>query len=82
MREFNCGSALNSQHLALGASHMNDHNQQRAVRYRRIALAEPDKAKAALLFRISDEAEQGILCTVDRTSKQFTADTNNAASSN
>jgi hypothetical protein len=50
---------------------MVDKNQQRAVRYRRIALAEPDKAKAALLFRIADEAEQGILCTVDRAPKQL-----------
>jgi hypothetical protein len=50
---------------------MIDKNQQRAVRYRRIALAEPDKAKAALLLRIADEAEQGILCTVDRTPKQL-----------
>ncbi len=53
---------------------MIDKNQQRAVRYRRIALAELDKAKAALLFRIADEAERGILCTVDRTTKVVTAD--------
>ena len=55
---------------------MIDKNQQRAVRYRRIALAEPDKAKAALLLRIADEAEQGILCTVDRTPKQLAPNTN------
>ena len=41
-----------------------DHD--RAVRYRRLALAEPDKAKAALLQKIADEAERGVLCTVDR----------------
>jgi hypothetical protein len=52
---------------------MNDKNQQRAVRYRRLALAEPDKAKAELLIKIADEAEQGVLCTVDRTPKQVAA---------
>jgi len=40
-----------------------DHD--RAVRYRRLALAEPDKAKAAFLQKIADEAERGVLCTVD-----------------
>jgi len=43
---------------------MNNHD--RAVRYRRLALAEPDKNKAALLQKIADEAERGVLCTVDR----------------
>jgi hypothetical protein len=43
---------------------MNDHD--RAVRYRRLALGEPDKAKGALLQKIADEAERGVLCTVDR----------------
>jgi hypothetical protein len=38
-------------------------NHARAVRYRRLALAEPDKAKAALLNRLADEAESGTLCT-------------------
>jgi hypothetical protein len=37
------------------------------VRYRRLALAEPDKAKAAVLYQIADEAERDVLCTVDRT---------------
>jgi hypothetical protein len=41
-------------------------NQDRALRYRRLALAEPDKAKAALLQKIADEAERGVLCTPDR----------------
>ena len=40
-------------------------DRYRAVRYRRLALAEPDKAKAALLQKIADEAERGVLCTVD-----------------
>jgi hypothetical protein len=53
---------------------MADKNQQRAVRYRGLALAEPDKAKAALLFKIADEAERGVLCTVDRTFKPIDAD--------
>lgn len=45
---------------------MSDKNHERAVRYRRLALAEPDKAKAALLQKIADEAERGVLCTVDQ----------------
>ena len=45
---------------------MSDKNHDRAVRYRRLAFAEPDKAKAALLQKIADEAERGVLCTVDR----------------
>jgi hypothetical protein len=45
---------------------MNDKNHDRAVRYRRLALAEPDRAKAALLQKIADEAERGVLCTVDK----------------
>jgi hypothetical protein len=44
---------------------MNEKNQQRAVRYQRLAPAEMDKAKAALLFKIADEAERGVLCTGD-----------------
>lgn len=43
---------------------MNNHD--RAIRYRRLALREPNKAKAALLQKIADEAERGVLCTVDR----------------
>lgn len=45
---------------------MNDRNHDCAVRYRRLALTEPDKAKAALLQKIADEAERGVLCTVDK----------------
>ena len=36
----------------------------RAIRYRRLALAEPDAEKARLLQLLADEAERGILCTV------------------
>jgi hypothetical protein len=53
---------------------MSDKNHDRAVRYRRLALAEPDKSKAALLQKIADEAERGVLCTVDRTPKQAVAE--------
>jgi hypothetical protein len=45
---------------------MSDKNHDRAVRYRRLALAESDKAKVALLQKIADEAERGVLCTVDQ----------------
>jgi hypothetical protein len=51
---------------------MSDKNHDRAVRYRRLALAEPDRSKAALLLKIADEAERGVLCTVDE--KQFVPD--------
>lgn len=40
-------------------------NQERALRYRKLALAEQDNEKAALLNRIADEAERGVLCTTD-----------------
>jgi hypothetical protein len=45
---------------------MTPENHVRAVRYRRLALAEPDKAKAAILKQIADEAERDVLCTVDK----------------
>ena len=45
---------------------MTPKNHDRAVRYRRLALAEPDKAKAAILNQIADEAERDVLCTVDK----------------
>jgi len=38
-------------------------NHVRAVRYRQLALIEPDPGKAALLRKIADEAEGGVLCT-------------------
>jgi hypothetical protein len=37
----------------------------RAVRYRRLALAEQDRDKADLLHRIADEADQGVLFTAE-----------------
>jgi hypothetical protein len=37
----------------------------RAVRYRRLALAEEDKAKADLLLKLADECDRGLLCTAD-----------------
>jgi hypothetical protein len=37
----------------------------RAVRYRRLALAEEDKPKAELLYKIADEADKGVLVTAD-----------------
>jgi hypothetical protein len=39
----------------------------RAVRYRRLALVEQDNEKAQLLRLIADEAERGVLFTVDRS---------------
>ena len=44
---------------------MNSKNHIRAVRYRQLALAEPDQAKADVLYKIADEAERAVLCTVD-----------------
>jgi hypothetical protein len=37
----------------------------RAIKYRRLALAEPDYEKARLLYQLADEAERGILVTCD-----------------
>ena len=37
----------------------------RAVRYRRLALVEQDNEKAQLLRLIADEADRGVLCTVE-----------------
>ena len=41
-------------------------NCTRAIRYRRLAIAEPDERKAALLRKLAEEAERGVLCTVDQ----------------
>ena len=46
-------------------------NHARAVRYRQLALVETDKAKAAVLYKIADEAERDVLCSVDRTGMGF-----------
>jgi hypothetical protein len=37
-----------------------DHS--RALRYRQLALAEQDRTNAAILNRIAEEAERGVLC--------------------
>ena len=37
----------------------------RAIRYRRLALAEEDKARADLLLKLADECDRGILCTAE-----------------
>jgi hypothetical protein len=52
---------------------MTPKNQVRAVRYRRLALAEPDKAKAAILDQIADEAERDVPCTVDKNGQRLAA---------
>jgi hypothetical protein len=41
----------------------------RAVRYRRLALAENDPEKARILRLLADEAEQGILCVPEQRVK-------------
>jgi|KBSMisStandDraft_5_1062788.scaffolds.fasta_scaffold5384354_1 hypothetical protein len=51
---------------------MSPKNHARAVRYRQLALAEADKAKAAVLLTIADEAERDVLCTVDSTNLGYT----------
>ena len=38
---------------------------ERAVRYRRLALAEPDPETAKLLYLIANEVERGVLVTAD-----------------
>jgi hypothetical protein len=37
----------------------------RAMRYRRLALAERDRSKADLLLKLADECDRGLLCTAD-----------------
>jgi hypothetical protein len=37
----------------------------RALRYRRLALQEPDSERAQLLRAIAEEAERGVLCTAE-----------------
>jgi hypothetical protein len=37
----------------------------RAMRYRRLALQEPDSERARLLRAIAEEAERGVLCTAE-----------------
>lgn len=40
-------------------------SNQRAARYRRLALLEPDSQKARLLQLIADEADRGVLCIAE-----------------
>ena len=40
-------------------------NDARALRYRRLAMAERDPQASALLRQLADEAERGVLCTGD-----------------
>jgi hypothetical protein len=40
-------------------------NQLRALRYRKLALQEPDTEKAQLLQLLADEADRGVLCSVE-----------------
>jgi hypothetical protein len=42
-------------------------NQSRVLRYRKLALREPDKEKAQLLQLLADEADRGVLCSVEWT---------------
>jgi hypothetical protein len=37
----------------------------RAIRYRRLALAQEDRASADLLLKLADECDRGILCTAE-----------------
>jgi hypothetical protein len=37
----------------------------RAIRYRRLALAQEDKATADLLLELADECDRGLLCTAE-----------------
>ena len=45
---------------------VNHNNQARALRYRRLAIAEPDPKAAALLRKLADDAESGLLCSSSR----------------
>ena len=40
-------------------------SHDRAARYRRLALKEPDKEKAELLRPLADEADRGVLVTTE-----------------
>ena len=42
-------------------------NHTRALKYRKLALQEPDKEKAQLLQLLADEADRGVLCSVEWT---------------
>lgn len=40
-------------------------SRTRGVRYRELALAEPDRSKADMLLKLADEADRNVLCTSD-----------------
>jgi hypothetical protein len=42
-------------------------SNSRALRYRKLALQEPDEEKVQLLQLLADEADRGVLCAVDWT---------------
>ncbi len=42
-------------------------DQSRALRYRKLALQVSDKEKAQLLQLLADEADRGVLCSVEWT---------------
>jgi hypothetical protein len=44
---------------------MTSKNHARVVRYRKLALGEPDRSKADLLLKLADEADRDVLCTAD-----------------
>ena len=43
----------------------------RAIRYRRLALAQEDNATADLLLKLADECDRGLLCTAEWRSAQL-----------
>jgi hypothetical protein len=45
----------------------------RAIRYRRLAVAEQDKANADLLLKLADECDRGILCTAQWRSARLSS---------
>jgi hypothetical protein len=45
----------------------------RAIRYRRLALAEQDKANSDLLLKLADECDRGILCTAQWRSARLSS---------
>lgn len=50
-------------------------NHIRAARYRALALAEKDQARANLLDRLAGEAEHGVLCAVRHLRLVYSAQT-------
>ena len=45
---------------------MSGRNPIRAARYRGLALAERDQTRSALLNRLAEEADRGVLCTAHK----------------